>query len=193
MPRDPFRWEAPFAWRRELQPALVRRRSISDDFLIGAVCVLVLIGVVSWVAGPGAGPPVPILTKPATHITLGSTKADVERIQGRPTLRAESTWQYGNSLVFFREGRVTGWHVAKGSALKVRLAPSTKVRAERIQIGSTKDEVAAVHGTPGALRDDVWHYGASKVHFRDGKVVAWSNPTAYPLKVQGSSGPAPRP
>ena len=193
MPRDQFRLEAPFASRRELLPALVKKRTLSDDFLIGAVVVLVVIGAVSWFAGRTAGPLTPILTRPAQYITLGSTKAEVERVQGKPTTFGQTSWQYGNSVVYFRDDRVVGWHVAKGSALKVRLTPSTKVRAERIQVGSTKDEVAAVHGTPGALRGDVWHYGASKVYFRDGKVVAWSNPTAYPLKVQGSSGPPPRP
>lgn len=192
MRRDQPSLEAPFAWRRELLPALVKKRTLSDGFLIGSVVVLALIGAMSWLWGPAAGPPVPVLKRPQ-YITLGSTTAEVERIQGSPSVRGQTAWHYGNSRVYFREGRVAGWHVAKGWPLKVRLKPSAAVRADRFQVGSTKDEVAAVQGTPGALRDDVWHYGASKVYFRGDRVVAWSNASAYPLKVQGNSGPPPSP
>jgi hypothetical protein len=173
-------------------PPLEKKRSVSDDILIGAVVVLVLVGAVSWFAGPSAGPPTPLLTRRTTAtFTLGSTKGDVERIQGAPTSRGVSAWRFGNSIVYFREDQVVGWHVARGWGLRVKLATAARVSTGRFQVGSTKDEVAAVQGTPGALRNDVWQYGASKVYFRGGKVAAWSNPAAYPLKVQGASGAVP--
>jgi len=194
MRRNEPRLEAPFAYRRELMPRLSRRRTVSDEFLLFAVVLLVLIGVVSWFAGPDAGPAPLIFSrsvKPA--FTLGSTKIDVERIQGQPTTRSNSTWNYGNSRVYFRDDRVVGWHVAPGHGLRVRLMPSAPTaNPGYFRIGSTKDEVAAVQGTPGLLRDDLWQYGASRVLFRDNRVIGWSNPSAYPLKVRGTPAPAAR-
>ena len=191
MRRKEPRLEAPFAYRRELMPRLSRRRTVSDEFLLFAVVLLVLIGFVSWFAGPDAGPPPLIFSasgKPA--FTLGSTKGDVERIQGQPTTRSGSTWNYGNSRVYFRNDRVVGWHVAPGHGLRVRLRPSAPTaNLGYFRIGSTKDEVAAVQGTPGLLRDDLWQYGASRVLFRDNRVIGWSNPSAYPLKVRGTPAP----
>jgi curved DNA-binding protein CbpA len=49
-------------------------------------------------------------------------------------------------------------------------------------IGSTKDEVLAVQGTPDRLPNDAFHYGLSDVFFQNGRVVRWDNRTST-LKV----------
>jgi hypothetical protein len=52
-------------------------------------------------------------------------------------------------------------------------------------IGSTRDEVLAVQGTPTGFSYNTFEYGTSKVHFRDGRVASWENTPAWiPLKVQ---------
>lgn len=51
---------------------------------------------------------------------LGSTKDEVLAVQGRPDRDAGSVWDYGLSRVFFDNGRVTGWHEAQYSPLRVR-------------------------------------------------------------------------
>lgn len=48
-------------------------------------------------------------------------------------------------------------------------------------IGSTKDEVKSIMGTPtGTFKyifgdEETWHYGNSDVHFKNGKVIEYSN------------------
>ena len=42
-------------------------------------------------------------------------------------------------------------------------------------INSTDDEVLAVQGVPNRRSGQVWHYGLSKVMFRDGRVVGYDN------------------
>ena len=46
---------------------------------------------------------------------------------------------------------------------------------EYFTTGSTKDEVLAVQGTPDKFTENVFHYGASEVHFQNGRVVRWEN------------------
>ena len=50
---------------------------------------------------------------------LGSTKAEVRALQGRPLVETEAMWDYGNSRVYFRGDRVSGWHDSPYNPLKV--------------------------------------------------------------------------
>jgi len=40
---------------------------------------------------------------------VGSTKQEVRDIQGAPAVETETTWYYGKSKVFFKNGKVTRW------------------------------------------------------------------------------------
>ena len=55
-------------------------------------------------------------------------------------------------------------------------------------IGSTKDEVLAVQGTPTRMvistDGSIWYYGMSKVHFASGRVRSWNISPHNPLKVR---------
>src|SRR5262249_5526717 len=42
-------------------------------------------------------------------------------------------------------------------------------------IGSTKDEVIAVQGTPDKSSETIFRYGSSRVDFQNGQVVSWKN------------------
>lgn len=53
--------------------------------------------------------------------------------------------------------------------------------------GSTLSEVHAVQGAPTAVGDDIWIFGKSKVHFRDGAVVRWEEHESNPLFVTNGS------
>ena len=54
-----------------------------------------------------------------------------------------------------------------------------------ITVGSTRREVLAIQGTPTALSDGRFEYGASKIYFNGDKVVSWENAPAWiPLKVK---------
>ena len=51
-------------------------------------------------------------------------------------------------------------------------------------MGSTKEDVAALQGTPTRRTDSTWVYGESEVYFAGDRVIGWRNSTANPLRVQ---------
>ena len=51
-------------------------------------------------------------------------------------------------------------------------------------VGSTKDEVVAVQGTPSSFTKNEFKYGYSKVYFRNGRVTSWYNSDVDPLKAK---------
>jgi len=69
---------------------------------------------------PSAEPPYSVL--PAGFLTIGSSKADVLRIQGTPTHLSDTEWGYGLSSVYFSNGRVVSWQNYSSSPLKVRMS-----------------------------------------------------------------------
>ncbi len=60
---------------------------------------------------------------------------------------------------------------------------ATPVAKEYFTLGSTKDEVLALQGTPDSISDSHFAYGGATVHFEDGRVTSWSNFRGE-LKVQ---------
>jgi isocitrate lyase len=120
------------------------------------------------------------------YFTIGSTKDEVLAVQGAPTEFTDLVWYYGSSSVFFRGNRVTRWDVSSGSPLKVQMLPSQPVRTAKgyFTIGSTKDEVLAVQGTPSEFSDLVWKYGSSSVFFSGKRVTSWDVWPGSPLRVR---------
>ena len=63
------------------------------------------------------------------------------------------------------------------------MLPATLTTETYITVGSTKDEVLAIQGTPDAFTGTGFRYGNSYIHFKDDRVVGWVN--SYPsLKVK---------
>ena len=93
---------------------------------------------------------------------------------------------YGLSSVHFDpNGRVTSWENSAFKELKVRMLPSVATASSYFTIGSTKDEVLAIQGTPDRFTDSSFHYGLSSVFFdADGRVTSWENSTFKELKVR---------
>ena len=122
------------------------------------------------------------------YFTIGSTRKDVQAVQGIPTVYSPHTFEYGASKVFFVGDKVVGWENAPiWVHLNVQLRPAHAVdRTMRyFAKGSTKDEVLAIQGTPTGFSYNTFEYGTSRVHFRDGRVTNWKNASAWiPLKVQ---------
>jgi hypothetical protein len=50
----------------------------------------------------------------------GSSKEEVLEVQGAPDRDTDNVWEYGYSRVYFDNNRVTGWHEAPMTALRVR-------------------------------------------------------------------------
>ncbi len=118
--------------------------------------------------------------------TVGSTKDEVLAVQGTPTEFSNRVWKYGSSSVLFSGGRVASWDVEPDSPLKVRMVPSRPGRTTKgyFTVGSTKDEVLAVQGTPTEFTDSVWKYGSSSVLFSGGVVTRCYSEPDSPLKVR---------
>jgi hypothetical protein len=53
-------------------------------------------------------------------------------------------------------------------------------------VGSSKDEVLSVQGTPTDFDDRVWKYGASSVFFSGNRVIGWDMWPGSTLKVRTS-------
>jgi len=112
---------------------------------------------------------------PHAYVTVGSTYDAVRAIQGTPAWATDRIWEYGGSRLYFKAGRVIGWDTWPGSPLKVQLLPATSIHPvpASFTVGSTKDEVLAVQGTPTRVTERLWEYGASRVFFTDGRVARW--------------------
>jgi serine/threonine protein kinase len=123
------------------------------------------------------------------YFGIGSSKDEVRAVQGTPTGVINGNgftgdiWNYGFSSVdFTMKGYVKGYSNISRN-LRVRVRPSKKDTAEsHFVLGSTKDEVLAIQGTPTEIISgdrsigDIWWYGFSSVQFStNGAVVGYSN------------------
>lgn len=120
------------------------------------------------------------------HFTVGSTKDEVLAVQGPPTKAGDHEWAYGLSKIEFRNDRVISWKISQFNPLHAKLAPSATASdsSDFFTIGSTKDEVLAVQGTPTTFGDREWAYGLSKVKFKNDRVISWKASEFNPLKAR---------
>ncbi len=138
-------------------------------------------------AGPVAGrraiPPPPAASR---YFTLGSSQDEVWALQGPPQRILGNTWKYGLSWVTFKNRRVVSYlNISRN--LRVRLAPAAVAgRPSYFTVGSSKDRVLAVQGTPTGVVGNSWKYGESEVKFRGERVVCYTD-TGHNLEVTAPS------
>ena len=123
---------------------------------------------------------------PPGYFTLGSSKADVVAAQGQPDIMRDNLFRYGFSQVVFDDGRVVGWHQAPDRPLMVRLLPFIYRDAEYFTVGSTRDEIISIHGTPDRYGEDgrEMMYGKSRITFERGRVINWHQTNENPLNAR---------
>lgn len=126
----------------------------------------------------------PVSAAQQTFFTIGSTLGEVHAVQGNPSRVEGEIWYYGNSKVYFRNGRVERWHMDPASPINARMELTARARAERFAVGSSLAEVRAAQGEPTRVSDNVWDYGVSRVYFREGYVTGFDNSPLNPLKVR---------
>jgi hypothetical protein len=109
------------------------------------------------------------------YVTVGLTRDEVIAAQGEPTSASEDKLMYGASELDMKDGKVVGWKLDGRSSIRVKLWPEgpvdTGLRA--FGVGSTKDEVLVVQGTPTSFSADRFEYGSSVVYFRNNRVMGW--------------------
>lgn len=124
----------------------------------------------------------------APYITIGSTRDAVLAQLGPPTASSESKLVYGRSELYLKDGSVIGWRIDPASdPIRVKLWPEHPVDTSQnyFTVGSTKDDVLAVQGTPAAFSKNKFEYGGSEVYFQNDRVVRWKNDRAsIPLRAK---------
>jgi hypothetical protein len=116
-------------------------------------------------------------------IWLGSTIGEVYAVQGIPTLTQGDTWHYGKSQIRFAQGKVISWSQHPDNPLRIARDQPVRMQEGTFEVGSTKDEVRAIQGTPIAESETVWDYGPSRVHFKSNRVIRWEESPLQPLRV----------
>ncbi|HKW39217.1 MAG TPA: J domain-containing protein [Burkholderiales bacterium] len=116
-------------------------------------------------------------------ITAGSTLGDVYAIQGIPTLTRGDTWYYGKSTIRFEQGKVVSWTQHPDNPLRIARDQPVELREGVFDVGSSKDEVRLIQGTPVSETEKVWDYGTSRVYFEHNRVVRWEASPLQPLRV----------
>ena len=123
-----------------------------------------------------------------SYITVGSTKDEVLAQQGTPTASSENKLVYGRSELYFKDNSVIGWRIDPASSpIRVKLWPKSSVDTslDCFTVGSSKDVVLVVQGTPTAFSENKFEYGGSEVYFRNNRVVRWKNdPASAPLRTR---------
>jgi curved DNA-binding protein CbpA len=124
---------------------------------------------------------------PDGYFTLGSSKADVIDAQGEPDIIVrDDLYRYGYSSVSFQNDQVVGWHEAPDRPLMVRLLPFIYRDVDYFTVGSTRDEIVSIHGTPDHFGEDgrEVRYGNSRITFERGRVVNWHQSQENPLNAR---------
>lgn len=119
----------------------------------------------------------------AGGIAVGSTLGEVYAIQGIPTLTQGDTWHYGKSSIRFEQGRAVSWVQHPDNPLRIARDQPVEPRGGVFHVGSTKDEVRSIQGSPVSETETVWDYGPSRVYFEHNRVVRWETSPLQPLRV----------
>ena len=126
---------------------------------------------------PSEPPPPPRISdsSPRGYFTAGSTKDEVLSVQGTPNRMTDNEFTYKYSSVRFKNGRVESWNDIS-NVLKAKMLPSAPVEEMNFfTVGSTKDEVLSVQGTPNRMTDNEFTYKYSSVRFKNGRVESWND------------------
>jgi hypothetical protein len=113
----------------------------------------------------------------------GSTIGEVYAIQGVPTFTQGDTWHYGKSEIRFAQGKVISWSQHPDNPLRIARDQPVRAQEGTFELGSTKDEVRAIQGTPITETETLWDYGSSRVHFKSNRVIRWEESPMQPLRV----------
>ena len=120
------------------------------------------------------------------YVTAGLTPMEVLSILGKPSSSVGDKMFYSGSEIDFQNGHVAGWKIARSAPIRVKLWPEAPPTPgiSMFTVGSSKNDVIAVQGTPDLLSENEFGYGNSKVLFQNGRVVSWKeDPSSVRLKV----------
>jgi hypothetical protein len=127
------------------------------------------------VAGMGALRPIDRASTLLDVIELGDTKAKVLSVQGNPDEVGDSVIRYGSSVVYFRNGIVSGW-LDRFPRLHVRdQADLSLPSLDTFALGGSRGDVVRAQGLPASFSDSSYTYGTSMVFFEGDRVTGWAD------------------
>jgi len=121
---------------------------------------------------------VPIPQVPMPYVTVGLTPEEVTTVMGTPLSSTGNSLRYSNAVFYFHKGVVSGWQVDPALIpLHVKLWPSghAGLHLTAFTIGSSRNDVIAVQGTPTLLSENKMAYGRSEIFFEEGRVIGWND------------------
>lgn len=103
----------------------------------------------------------------------GDSLARVLAVQGVPDDLGATLLRYGSSVVYFKEGRVTGWSDGF-PRLHVRMLPGLDFDLlATFSLGSSRFDVSRIQGRPTDEMFGAYFYGSSVVYFDHDRVARW--------------------
>lgn len=119
------------------------------------------------------------------HIFIGSSQEEVLRVLGAPSeinSELKHTWNYGNAVLFFDyQGILEGYEDHQGvlKPYMTKVIIDIKSNVDRLFIGSNKEEVLNVLGSPSRIDKSYinqWYYQSAKLIFdNEGLVEGYQN------------------
>ena len=111
------------------------------------------------------------------YFTMGSTRQDVLDVMGTPTAISYNTFSYRYSSITFSGEEVSGYHNISHNLLVNTLCNTSSPAALRgyFALGSTRQDVLDVMGTPSAISYNTFSYGYSSITFNGDEVSGYHN------------------
>ena len=111
---------------------------------------------------------------------VGDPKEKVMALQGAPDEATDNLLRYGASVVYLKNGMVSGWS-DQLPRLHVRTWTTIDSAIDTFTVGSTMQDVVRAQGLPTTFTSDTYSYGSSTVYFDNDRVIGW-NESDVPLR-----------
>ncbi len=105
---------------------------------------------------------------------LGDPKSKVLAIQGAPDEASDNVLRYGSSIVYLKNGLVSGWS-DQLPRLRIRKWTTIESALDTFTFGSTMREVVRAQGIPTEFTPHSYTYGTSVIFFDNDRVSGWSD------------------
>jgi hypothetical protein len=129
---------------------------------------------------------------PMPYVTVGLTPKEVASVMGAPVSSTSGALVYKDAVFYLRKGVVAGWKADPSLVpRRIKLWPQPRVDPylTTYTVGSSRNEVIALQGTPTFLSENKFGYGASEVFFEDDRVIGWNdNHASVRLRVAKPAG-----
>lgn len=174
----------------------IRRHPVPVQSLLkrhaGTLCLSALAASILWhqFSQPSVNPS-PLAANESTQrvvaaektFSIGAGITDVVDAQGIPDSSDNDIWVYGNSRVFFFEGKVAGWDDVPESPLNLT-RELTLSSQPFFALGAPAQDVFRAQGVPNHMSKHEWRYGLSSIYFRHNRVTGWHEDPANPLAIE---------